>query len=54
MTDKLVPLDSPEALEYLSKLFGVMVTYGSQAGIEMNSIKREEVLNDNSTHSNQG
>ena len=46
--NKVVPLDSPEALEYLSKLFGVMVTYGSQAGIEMNAKKQEEILNGNS------
>jgi len=46
--EKVVPLDSPEALEYLSKLFGVMVTYGSQAGIEMNAKKQEEIQNGNS------
>ena len=45
---KVVPLDSPEALEYLSKLFGVMVTYGSQAGLEMNDKKQEEILNGDS------
>ena len=54
MADKLVPLDSPEATEYLSKLFGVMVTYGSQAGIEMNAKKQEEANNGHSTNSNQG
>jgi len=45
---KVVPLDSPEALEYLSKLFGVMVTYGSKAGLEMNDKKQEEILNGDS------
>ena len=33
---KSIKLDSPEAEKYLSELFGVMVTYGSQAGQEMN------------------
>ena len=33
---KPIKLDSPEAEKLLSELFGVMVTFGSQAGKEMN------------------
>ena len=33
---KSIKLDSPEAEKYLSELFGIMVTYGSKVGQEMN------------------
>lgn len=33
---KPIKLDSPEAEKLLSELFGVMVTFGSSAGKEMN------------------
>lgn len=53
-TPKAIKLDSPEAEKYLSELFGVMVTYGSKTGIEMNDKKNGEVTNGDSTESNQG
>ena len=44
---KSIKLDSPEAEKYLSELYGVMVTYGSKAGKEMNDKKNGEVQNGN-------
>ena len=40
---KPIKLDSPEAEKLLSELFGVMVTFGSQAGKEMNDKLNGEV-----------
>jgi hypothetical protein len=43
---KSIKLDSPEAEKYLSELFGVMVTHGSQAGKEMNDKQNGKAQND--------
>lgn len=43
---KSIKLDSPEAEKYLSELYGVMVTYGSKAGKEMNDKQNGKAQND--------
>ena len=52
---KSVPLNSPEALEYLSNMLGVPVTYGDtpQSQPESPSEKNGEVVNVYTTSSDQ-
>lgn len=39
---KKVPLDSPEALDYLTKMLGVPVYYGSKPAQETNEIEEQK------------
>lgn len=39
---KSVPLDSPEALDYLSKMLGVPVYYGDKPAKESNELEEQK------------